>query len=293
MTRDSPTVLCADPDGASRATTVDALASAGLAVREAASISDLESALDDAVDCVVTAFEFGDGDGFDAVDAVRAANPDCVCVLYTEREPSDLPRGAPEQVVEYVPRPDDGSRDRLAEVVAAVATETTQAAYPVPETESERLAAVRQYDVASLSAAETFDRLTALMTSHFDIDVAFVGLVDEHEERFLACEGANWRTLAREDSICTHTILTDETVVVEDVREDPRFAAVDALEELEIRSYAGRRITDEKGNALGAVCCTDGEPRQYSRAERDDLRRFADEVEEQLRLRRALGGGPR
>ncbi|WP_424002728.1 GAF domain-containing protein [Haloarcula salina] len=292
MTSNSPTVLCADPDDASRAATVDALASAGLAVREAASISDLESTLDDPVDCVVTAFEFDDGDGFDAVDTVRAVNPDCVCILFTDRGPSDLPRGAPEQVVEYVPKPDDGSRDRLAEVAAAAAAETTQAAYPLPEAESERLAAVRQYDVASLSAAEAFDRLTTLMARHFDIDVAFVGLVDEHEERFLACEGANWRTLAREDSICTHTILTDETLVVEDVQEDPRFAAVDALAELDIRSYAGVRITDDDGNALGAVCCTDSEPRRYSRAELDDLRRFADEVEEQLRLRRQLTGAP-
>jgi len=129
------------------------------------------------------------------------------------------------------------------------------------------------------------------MTAHFDIDVAFVGLVDDHEERFVACEGANWRTLSREDTICTHTILTDEVMVVENVQEDPRFAGVDRLDELDIRSYAGARITDDEGNALGAVCCIHGEPRSYTRAERDDLRRFTDEVQEQLSLRRRLGAG--
>ena len=221
MTSDSPTVLCAQPDAGERAETADALAEAGLAVEEVGSVETLETALDRSIDCVVTAFDFEDGDGFDVVDAVREVNPECVVVLYTERAPSDLPRGSPEQVVEYVPRTVPESRERLADIAAMAAAEGTQAAYPVPETEAERLSAVQRYDVDRLAAIDAFDRLTALMTSHFDIDVAFVGLVDEHEERFLACEGANWRTLSREDSICTHTILSDETLVVEDTTRTP------------------------------------------------------------------------
>ena len=288
---DSPTVLCAQPDTGERAETADALADAGLAVEEVGSVDRLDGALDRSVDCVVTAFDFEDGDGFDVVDVVRDVNPDCVVILYTEHAPSDLPRGGPEQVVEYVPRTVPESRERLADVAAMAAAEVTQAAYPVPETEAERLTAVQRYDVDQLAAIDAFDRLTALMTSHFDNDVAFVGLMDEHEEQFLACEGANWRTLAREDSICTHTILSDETMVVEDTHEDPRFAEVDALKQLDIRSYAGMRITDKEGNAIGAVCCTDGEPRCYTQTELDDLQRFADEVEEQLLLRRQLQEG--
>ncbi|MDS0221931.1 GAF domain-containing protein [Haloarcula sp. S1AR25-5A] len=285
---DSPTALCAHPDADERAETADVLADAGLTVKEVGSVDRLDAALDRSIDCVVTAFDFENGDGFDVVDAVRDVNPDCVVILYTEHAPSDLPRGSPEQVVEYVPQTVPESRERLADIAAMAAAEVTQAAYPVPDTETERLAAVQAYDIDQLAAADAFDRLTALMTSHFDIDVAFVGLMDEHEERFLACEGANWRTLSREDSICTHTILSDETMVVEDTHEDPRFAEVDALKQLDIRSYAGVRITDEEGHAIGAVCCTDGEPRRHTRAELDDLRRFADEVEEQLLLRRRL-----
>jgi len=289
---DSPTVLCAHPDADERTETADSLAEAGLAVESVGSVGALDGVLDRSIDCVVTAFDFEDGDGFDVVDSVREVNPDCVVVLYTEHAPSDLPRGGPEQVVEYVPRTVPESRERVADVAAMAAAEVTQAAYPVPETETERLSAVQRYDVDQLAAIDAFDRLTALMASHFDIDVAFVGLMDEHEERFLACEGANWRTLSREDSICTHTILSDETMVVEDTHEDPRFAEVDELDRLDIRSYAGVRITDENGNAIGAVCCTDSEPRRYTQTELDDLRRFADEVEEQLLLRRRLQRGP-
>jgi len=284
-----PAVVCVDADAEMRTSAVEALESAGFEVRPCESVEAVEAVIDDNVGCVVTAATMPDGGVFDVVELVRDSYPDCACVLFTDEPPADLPRGGRDQVVEYVPRTVSGAHDRLVDVVTAAATEVTQAAYPVPEDESERLAALAEYDIDELATLETFERLTALITSHFDIDVAFVGLVDAHEERFVACEGANWRTLAREDTICTHTILTDEVMVVENVQNDPRFAGVDRLDKLDIRSYAGARITDDEGNALGAVCCIHGEPRSYTRAEREDLRRFADEVEEQLELRRRLG----
>jgi len=286
---ESPTVLCVDADESSRADTVDALEAAGFEVRTAGSVSAVDAELDGTVECLVTTATLPDGDGFDVVEQVRADEPDCPCVFFTTESPSELPRGGRDQVVEYVPRSVPNARDRLVDVVRAAAAEQSQAAYPVPEDEAERLDALAEYDVGELAALDTFERLTSLITTHFDIDVAFVGLVDAHEERFVACEGANWRTLAREDTICTHTILTGEVMIVEDTHEDPRFAGVDRLDELDIRSYAGARITDADGNALGAVCCIDDEPRSYTRAEREDLRRFADEVQEQLHLRRRLG----
>lgn len=285
MRAESATVVCADPDDEGRAETSEALETAGFQVLGAGSVDDVESVIDDSVGCVVTTASFPDGNGFDVVAAVRERYPDCACVFFTTEPPADLPRGGHDQVVEYVPRAVEGALDRLLDVVEAATTEVTQAAYPVPQDEAERLAALAQYDVDELSTLDTFERLTALITSHFDIDVAFVGLVDAHEERFVACEGANWRTLTREDTICTHTILTEEVMIVPDVQKDPRFTGIDRLDELDIRSYAGARITDTEGNALGAVCCIHGEPREYTQAERDDLRRFADEVEEQLQLR--------
>lgn len=286
-----PTVVYVDGDDETRSSTADTLESAGFEVRAIESVEAVETTMDDSVGCVVMTATLSDGTGFDVVELARDRYPDCPCVFFTSDAPADLPRGGREQVVEYVPRAVSGAHDRLVDVVMAAATEATQPAYPVPKDEAARVEALESYDIDELAALETFERLTALLTAHFDIDVAFVGLVDAHEERFVACEGANWRTLSREDTICTHTILTDEVMVVENVQEDPRFAGVDHLDELDIRSYAGARITDDEGNALGAVCCIHGEPRSYTRAERDDLRRFADEVQEQLSLRRRLESG--
>jgi GAF domain-containing protein len=209
-------------------------------------------------------------------------------VLFGEASAADVPSGGQSHVVEYVPRSIPDARERLVALVTEAIQGTYQVAYPVPEDEKARIEALAAYDVEALAAAETFDRLTKLVASHFGIDVAFVGLVDEHAERFVACEGANWEALTREDTICTHTILEEAVMVVEDVREDPRFAANDRLRELDIRSYAGVRLTTPDGHAIGALCCTDSEPRSYTDAELRDLRLFAEEVTEQLELRRRV-----
>lgn len=288
MNPETAPVVCAEPEDGARAETVEALADAGLEPAEASTVEELQQALTPATDCVVTAASFPDGDAFDVVDIARKTNPECTVVIHTDRSPSDLPRGSHEQVVEFIPRSVSTATDRIVEIAETATTELFQAAFPMPRNEQERLAAVESYDVDELGALDTFDRITALMSNHFDIDVAFVGLVDEHEERFVACEGANWQTLDREDSICTHTILSDDVMIVEDTDEDPRFAANDRLDELDIQSYAGVRLTDEDGSAIGAVCCIDDERRSYSRTELDDLQRFAAEVEEQLQLRQRL-----
>jgi len=283
------TVICADGDDADRAATARALSDAGMRVQSVATVAAVRSGIDPDVDCVVTGFDFPDGDAYDVVNAVRDANPDLAVVVFSDASATDLPR--PNQgglVVEYLSKTMPDATERLVALVSQATTPNYQIAYPVPGDEDERIEALRRYDVEDSDAVGAFERLTKLVASHFDIDVAFVGLLDEHEERFVACEGANWETLAREDTICTHTILEESTMVVENVREDPRFAANDRLAELDIRSYAGVRLTTPEGHAIGALCCIDDEPREYSDAEIRDLELFGEEANEQLRLRRRL-----
>lgn len=289
MTGPELTVVCADGDRADRAATTDAIEAPGISVRPAASVEEVEAAIGPAVDCVVTGFSLADGDAYDVVDVVRDASPDISVIVFTDVSPGNLPRpDASDVIVEYVGKETPEAHDRLRSLLSQVAVPGYQVAYPVPADERERIEALQTYDLDGLAATDAFDRLTKLVVSHFDIDVAFVGLVDEHEERFVACEGANWETLAREDSICTHTILSEDVMVVEDVREDPRFSANDTLVELDIRSYAGVRLTTPDGHAIGALCCTADEPRRYTDDELADLELFGEEAMEQLLLRKRL-----
>ncbi|MFC7139589.1 GAF domain-containing protein [Halosimplex aquaticum] len=283
------TVLSVDADERERDATRDALA-AGSDVVDAASVAEASDALDaGSVDCVVTDYDLPDGTGLDVAARVRETTPDTPVILFTDASPARIDtarRG--DVVVEYLPRDMPDARESLARLVGNVVSERTQVGYPLPTAEDERLAALEQYDRPGLEAAEAFDRLTTLARRHFGVNVAFVGLVDAHEERFLACAGADWETLSRENSMCTHTILRDDLMVVEDTHADDRFADNDRLDELDIRAYAGVPLETPRGATIGAFCLTHDEPRQFSEDELATLRLFAAEAMDQLELRRRL-----
>ncbi|WP_135366400.1 GAF domain-containing protein [Halosimplex halophilum] len=284
------TVLCVDADGDERGETRDALVDAGIDVVEAGSVAEASDSLAaHRVDCVVTAYDLPDGTGLDVAARVRETAPDTPCILFTDASPDRITTADhADVVVEYLPRDMPDARESLVRLVGNVVEQRSQVGYPLPTDEDERLAALAQYDRPGMAAADTFDRLTTLARSHVGVDVAFVGLVDAHEERFLACAGASWETLTREDSICTHTILEDDLFVVEDTHEDDRFADNDRLDELDIRAYAGVPLETPRGATVGAFCLTHDEPRTFSADELADLRLFADEAMEQLELRRQL-----
>lgn len=283
-------VLCVDPDPAALEATAAAIEAESdmraLPVESAAAA--VEAVESDDPDCLVTEFDLGEVTGTALVERVRERRPGLGCIIFTDA-PAETVAGREDDVlVEYLSKNGPDATERLCHLVRNVVVNRFHVGYPVPADEDERLAAVREYDVASLSTVETFDRLTRLIANHFDIAVAFVGLLDAEDEQFIACHGADWDNLSREDSVCTYAILDDDLTVIPDVGADPRFEANDTLRELGVRSYAGANITSGNGHTVGQLCLIHDEPRTYSDRELADLRLFADEVSEQLKLRRQL-----
>lgn len=289
----SVSVLYVDPDDRARLETTTDLEASPLVDADVQSCGSVSAAIEaleaGAVDCVVTEYELPDGSGIDIVAWIRDNRPDLPCVLYTDADTDAIrTTTAEDAVVEYLPRDLPDSVTSLARLIGNVVKQRGQIGYPVPETEDERLAAIEQYGVDDIEALETVDRITKLVDNHFDVAVAFAGIVDAHEERFLACKGADWERLDREDTICTHTLLEEDHLVVENVQSDARFADVEILEELDIRSYAGVPLKTPDGLPIGVLCTIHDEPRSYTDEQIADLHLFADELMEQLELRRRL-----
>lgn len=287
-------VVCVDPDPAaleSTAAAIDAESDMRAVPVESARAA-LEAVESGDPDCLVTEFDLGDESGIDLAARVRERRPGLGCILFTDAPAETVAGREGDVLVEYLSKTGPDATDRLCDLVRNVVVNRFHVGYPVPANEDERLAAVREYDVASLSTIETFDRLTRLIVNHFDIAVAFVGLLDADHEQFIACHGADWDTLSREDSVCTYAILEDDLTVIPDVGADPRFEANETLRELGVRSYAGANITSRDGHTVGQLCLIHDEPRTYSDRDLADLRLFADEVSEQLELRRRLGELP-
>ncbi|WP_135853534.1 GAF domain-containing protein [Halorussus salinus] len=253
-------------------------------VADAAAFLETES-----VACVVTEYDLPDGTGLDVVGTIRERAPQTPCVLFTDVSPADIDTSSFENdIVEYLNRDLPDAADRLGFVVDDVIAHSAQVGFLVPDNEESRLDALEAYDVDELPIEESFDRLTDLIASHFDAAVAFIGLIERDEENFLACTGADWDSLTREDTICTHSMLQEDVMVVEDIDEDKRFAENQQLRDLGIVSYAGANMTTPEGETIGQVCLIDHERREYDADQRAELQQFAETAMEILELRQSL-----
>lgn len=254
------------------------------------SIADATAYLEtESVACVVTEYDLPDGIGLDVVSTIREKAPQTPCVLYTDVQPGEIDTSSFENaIVEYLNRDLPDASERLGFVVDDVIAHSAQVGFLVPDNEGSRLNALDAYDVDELPIEESFDRLTDLIASHFDAAVAFIGLIEKDEENFVACTGADWDSLTREDTICTHSMLQEDVMVVEDIGEDKRFAENEQLRDLGIVSYAGANMTTPEGQTIGQVCLIDHEVRSYSDQQQAELQQFAETAMEILELRQSL-----
>lgn len=287
MTR---TVLCVDTDD--RISTVSAAIDAeeNLTAIEATSVDDARDIITtEPVVGVVTSYKLTDGSGMDVIQTVREHIPQTPVVLFTDVSPSDIDtKSFEELLVEYLNRELPDAEDRLGFIVNDVIDHSAQVGFLTPDDEDERLKALERYDIDELPIEESLKRLTDLIAAHFDIAVAFVGLIEKDEENFLACTGGDWDSLTREDSICTHSMLQEDVMVVENITSDSRFNKNEQLENLGILSYAGANMTSSDGHVIGQVCALDHEVRTYTAEEKHQLELFADTAMEILELRQSV-----
>jgi len=294
------TILCVDPDEADREETVGelgaALADLDPAFETAGSLEEAEASLDTDTRAIITEYELPDGTGFDLVGTARETCPDAGCVLYTDTDLGTIDVSALRAATaEYVGKGSAFAAERLGQLVRTIVESKPQTTYPTPQSEPERLAALRSYDLAGHELVSSLDRVTNLAAEHFGVRSASVNIISEHSQDFLSCYGAaeNWGdSVNREDSICTFTILEDGGVMtVEDTTEDPRFESrSESLLEMGIRSYMGANLVTDAGLVIGTLCVYDEEPRSFSPAEEAYLRDLAsvamDLVELHSRLER-------
>jgi GAF domain-containing protein len=140
------------------------------------------------------------------------------------------------------------------------------------------------------------ERIAALAA----VPYAMVNFIDEHRQFFaglhqpgdrplIAVAGAGGaepvRHLGREYGFCPHVVVRRKALVLEDVRDYPRFAGNPAVDELGVRSYLGAPLVDRTGIALGTVCAIDVEPRPWGRAGLETIKELAAELAERIEQR--------
>jgi PAS domain S-box-containing protein len=160
---------------------------------------------------------------------------------------------------------------------------------PLPANETERLAALRRYNVLDTQPESAFDDLTRLAAQICGAPISLITLVDANRQWFKSRFGLDTVETPREQSFCTHAILQSELLVIEDVTKDERFADNPVVTSgWRCRFYAGAPLRTGDGYALGTLAVLDRQPRRLVPQQLEALRTLARQVMTHLELRRHL-----
>lgn len=154
---------------------------------------------------------------------------------------------------------------------------------PTPSNEIERLHSLRALCLLDTAPEERFDRVTRLACKVFGVPIALVTLVDKDRQWFKSAQGLDARETPRDISFCGHAIAAAEPLIVEDARNDIRFADNPlVLGEPHIRFYAGVPLAAPGGGKVGTLCLISNVPREISAHDVTALRALARMVEADL-----------
>lgn len=157
---------------------------------------------------------------------------------------------------------------------------------PTPPSEERRLRALYSFQILQTEADPNFERIVHLVATVMGVMACTITLVD-HERVWIKAE-SNFEhaDYPRETSMCGHTILRSDPLVVLDATKDWRFRNLPAVvSEPHIRFYAGAPLTTSDGLNIGSLCLLDTQPRtSFTDRERMLLIDFAAVVMREMEL---------
>ncbi|GAB2610204.1 sensor histidine kinase [Paractinoplanes abujensis] len=158
---------------------------------------------------------------------------------------------------------------------------------PLPDNETDRLAALYALDILDSEPEQDFDDIVALASNVCGTPMSLVTLLDTDRQWFKARVGTEKTETDRDNAFCAHAILGRDLMVVADATQDRRFADNPLVTgDPGIRFYAGAPLVTTDGFALGTLCVVDNEPRRLDIEQLQALRALARQVTSQMELRR-------
>lgn len=148
------------------------------------------------------------------------------------------------------------------------------------ETEFRRLHALHESGLLETGAEERFDRITRQARDHFGVSSVSIALITEDSQIIKSVVGPIGENLPRGVALCAKTIEHDRTLIITDARIDPRWRDHPLVAgKPGIRFYAGHPISTADGWRIGTFCLIDDQPRTFTEADVQVLRRLAAQVQ--------------
>ncbi|MGG9963135.1 GAF domain-containing protein [Ferruginibacter sp. SUN106] len=157
----------------------------------------------------------------------------------------------------------------------------------LPPDEELRLIDLASYEITDSPEENDFNELVELAAQICNCPISLITLLDKNQQWFKAKKGIAENNTARDVAFCTHAILQDEVMEVEDATKDERFFDNPFVTgEHQVRFYAGAPIVSTAGYKLGTICIIDNQPRKLLPEQERALKILSNQVTKLLELRK-------
>jgi GAF domain-containing protein len=158
-----------------------------------------------------------------------------------------------------------------------------------PANETKRIEALNRYNILDTPPDGSFDRITKLVATIFEVPIAIISLVDTERIWFKSAHGLSVNQIDRVPGLCASAILSSDVYVIGDACKDPRSLANPLVAgEFGLRFYAAAPLQTEDQCNLGTLCIIDKKPRSLTEKEQKILKELADVVMDEMELRLSL-----
>jgi len=161
--------------------------------------------------------------------------------------------------------------------------------YPIPENEMDRLVHLAELDIDYSNISESFKDLTQLAAKIADTEISLINLIDSYTQWTVGKHGIDLNQMTREESVCQHTIMSDEQLEVADLSRDERFNKNYYVDDpFSLRYYFGVPLKNQQGLNIGALCVLDTKLKTINPEKIELLKIIAAEIVNRLKTYKAM-----
>lgn len=147
---------------------------------------------------------------------------------------------------------------------------------PIPHNEIERVKAIAEYNLYDNDIElQVFAEVAALACN---TPISIINIIDDKNEIAKAECGIEKGTIDRQYSICQHTIMHDDILIIEDLQDYPPIQHQEYVKNKIYGFYAGVPLIDENGFAIGTICVVDYKPNKLSEEQINILKKLAKNI---------------
>lgn len=136
-----------------------------------------------------------------------------------------------------------------------------------------RLKALLELGLLEAETIPVFETATQTAADFLAVPICILGFIDQNCHWFKSAVGlsrlglmnqlATTRSLASDESFCTHVVKSQQFLAISDAQNEPDFAKSVLVQRYGIRAYLGVPLMDFSGNCLGAIAVMDLQPRTF------------------------------